>query len=887
MASDAALDIAIADVNDDNKPDYATANPSTPAVSVRLGHGDGTFGPRTDYPTGANLRAIAFALLDAGIHQDLVVVTETTVSVRLGNGDGSFGPASNVAALGGKSVAAADLNEDGNQDLVVTLSNQVAVMLGNGNGTFSSPVAYTTGTHPLDVAIALMNADSHLDLVTANESFSMSVLPGNGDGTFGPSLDTALPAPVYDVAIGDLDGVGGRDVCLGSTSGAGGGFMLYRLLGNGDGTFGSPLGFAPGPSVSYAVALADFNHDGKTDLAAAQYVIVPALSVFLGNGDGTFGPETEFATGPTPEVLAAGDLNGDDDPDIITADFYSGAANVHLGNGDGTFGSPRHLPAGVSPKSVVIADLNHDSYRDLTVANSGSNTVSTMLGNGDGTFAAKVDHATGPKPGPAAVADVNADTHPDLIVANTYAGQVFPPYPGAPPPIISTVSVLLGNGNGTFGPKTDFNASYQPASMALGDLDGVGGPDIVLATYGDGIPFGTYKGIVYVLLGHGDGTFAPGVRYDIGSDPGGVALGDFNGDGNLDVAATNRGPTPVLILLGYGNGTLAPAVGYGSGSSFNTVAAGDLNGDGWIDLVLDEPPDLLVLFGNGAGAFGPQMAYPVPAASSIAIDDLDGDGVADVAAASSFRSLVSVMKGNGDGTLGAPFHYGTGWKPASVAVGDLTGDDLPEIVTADESWNAASVLINRTGGPTATLLSMFAAEWAGSAIEVRWQFGAGSSVSGTTVERSESPGGPWAEIAGDRRIDGDAEVLVDTGVEVGRSYSYRLLARLANGELMTFGPISTAGEPGTNAFALMPMTPNPAHGSLRVPFVMPQAAPVRISVLDVLGRRAAVLVDEMLPAGRHEAVWEAAGRGPAPAGLYFVRFEWPGGSATRRLAITQ
>jgi hypothetical protein len=161
-------------------------------------------------------------------------------------------------------------------------------------------------------------------------------------------------------------------------------------------------------------------------------------------------------------------------------------------------------------------------------------------------------------------------------------------------------------------------------------------------------------------------------------------------------------------------------------------------------------------------------------------------------------------------------------------------------------------------------------------------------VSSTAVERGDDATGPWIDVGGDRRMDSGVTVLVDPAVEAGHTYFYRLRSVLPGGEIMNFGPVSTAGESAATRFALLGVSPSPSTGAARIAFTLAGEALVRISVLDVLGRQAALIVDHLLPAGRHEAVWEASsGSGRAPAGLYFVRFEWPGGSATRRVVLTR
>ncbi len=204
---------------------------------------------------------------------------------------------------------------------------------------------------------------------------------------------------------------------------------------------------------SYSVAIADLNADGRPDLAVAN-AGSSSVSVLLGNGDGTFGVKTDFATGGGPNSVVIANLNADGRPDLAVANENSNTVSVLLGNGDGTFGARTDFGTGGLATSVAIADLNADGRPDLAVANRSSNTVSVLLGNGDGTFEVKTDFGTGSVPRSVAIADLNADGRPDLAVAN--AGS-------------NTVSVLLNTGSGIPTPTTLalVNASADPRHVEL------------------------------------------------------------------------------------------------------------------------------------------------------------------------------------------------------------------------------------------------------------------------------------------------------------------------------------------------------------------------------------------------------------------------------------
>jgi hypothetical protein len=324
-------------------------------------------------------------------------------------------------------------------------------------------------------------------------------------------------------------------------------------------------------SRSQAIAAADLNGDGKLDLVVGN-LDSATVSVFLGDGTGTFKAHVDFATGLYPNSLTIRDFNGDGKPDLALANG-SGTVSILLGNGDGTFQPHVEYAAGPASFSLAAGDFNGDGKLDLAVVNNNSNqsgTISILLGNGDGTFQPHVDYPVGIGPYSVAVGDFNRDGKLDLVVAN---------YPS-----VFTVSVLLGNGDGTFQSQVTYPVGRQPISVAVADLNGDGKLDLAVADFTDGF--------VSVLLGNGDGTFRPSVEYPTARVPSSVIIGDFNGDGKLDLATSNYAPggynVPpgyINILLGNGDGTFQAPVAFVAGPNPDTVVVADFNNDGALDFV--------------------------------------------------------------------------------------------------------------------------------------------------------------------------------------------------------------------------------------------------------------------------------------------------------------
>jgi len=318
------------------------------------------------------------------------------------------------------------------------------------------------------------------------------------------------------------------------------------------------------------VATADFNLDGHADLVVAS-AGSNSVQVLLGGGDGTFQSGFTYATGSAPVGITIADFNGDGIPDLAVANSGSGNVSILLGGTGGTFSQAINYTLGGSPFAVVAGDFNGDGIADLVVA--GFGLLSVMIGNGDGTFQAPLNYSGSASHFRSiATADFNGDGIPDLVLTNLY---------GATTSVSGTsVSVLIGNGDGTFQASVNYATGTQPISVAVGDFNGDGIPDLAVANFS--------SNSVSVLLGKGNGTFQAAVNRAVGSVPYSVAVGDFNGDGKQDLVVSNtQGVSGVSVLLGNGDGTFAAATNYNVGIS-DIVAAtvGDFNSDGVSDLAL-------------------------------------------------------------------------------------------------------------------------------------------------------------------------------------------------------------------------------------------------------------------------------------------------------------
>jgi hypothetical protein len=513
--------------------------------------------------------------------------------------------------------------------LVITSgSNVVTTVPSGGAVTLTATVtagatAVTTGQVSFCDGAATYCTDIHVfgtSQLTSSGTATLTFIPGIGSHSYKavyagvPNSTAAYAGSTSSTAALTVTGLYPAITTI-AESGSAGNFTLTAQVGG------------AGPSApSGTVSFLDTSN-GDAALGTATLALANANLNFLN--------VSNPATGATPSSVAVGDFNGDGIPDLAMANYSSGTVTILLGQGNGMFlqavNSP--VPAGAEPSSVVVGDFNEDGIPDLAVANYGDGTVTILLGNGNGTFtqAANSPLTVGSGPSSIAAADFNGDGIPDLAVANVSG---------------NTISILLGNGDGTFtqAANSPLTVGNGPLSVAVGDFNGNGIPDLAVANAIDST--------VMILMGNGDGTFAQATNspVPVGAEPSSIVVADFNGDGVPDLAVANYGSNTLTILLGNGGGTFTQAanspVTVGSGSI--SVAAGDFNGDGVPDLAVVNygQNTLTILLGQGNGTFAATTTNPATggAPSFVAVGDFNGDGVPDLAVASEISNTVTVLE---------------------------------------------------------------------------------------------------------------------------------------------------------------------------------------------------------------------------------------------------
>lgn len=342
------------------------------------------------------------------------------------------------------------------------------------------------------------------------------------------------------------------------------------------------------------------------------------------------------------------------------------------------FSPATNFAVGTNPRSVTSADFNGDGNMDLATANYNSNNVSVLLGNGLGSFSVATFFNVGTKPRCITSSDFNGDGKMDLATTNANSNNV---------------SVLLGNGLGSFSIATNFAVGSDPISITSNDFNGDGKMDLAIAN-------NTGVGIS-LLFGNGLGSFSAATNFAVGTQPASIISSDFNGDGNMDLATANSNSNNISVLLGNGLGSFSAATNFsvGVGDMPNSITSADFNGDGKMDLAtagsaVNTNNIIYVRLGNGLGSFSTSGSGFNRPSYSIISADFNGDGKMDLAVVNPQDNEVSVFIGNGLGGFSwINYYFAVGTSPYSVVNADFNGDGKMDLATANWGSNNVSVLL--------------------------------------------------------------------------------------------------------------------------------------------------------------------------------------------------
>lgn len=604
---------------------------------------------------------------------------------------------------GSDQLAVFDATGDSIIDLV-TLdrdTSEVVVFPGDGSGRYGSLIGTSTGIQISAFAHGDLNQDGNVDLVVARFNDDLiSVLPGTGSGTFGAPIDIQTVVQPVAVAVADLDGTPGLEII--ALSRPQDEVVIVRGEGN------APLFYTAG-TRPLALKTGDLNGNGIVDIVTAN-AWSDDVSVFLGNGDATFQSAQNYAVGDFPSYLTIGDADDDGDADLIVSSTSSD--NVHLlrGVGDGTFDPKLRIANNFDPMASTIVDLDQDGFSDIAVAAPNDDEIVQLYGDASGQFS-RGQPLTSERPYEVFIHDADGDGLVDLLVVSQNTLEYHPALPGGGFVEAKNVSVpnnvnqilaadfdgdqitdvamrvyipgyveiRFGNGSGGFRPTTKtITLASNVVGMAAADLDGNGTTDLVI---------GESAGTVERRLGVGDGTFSAPLTIASSSVASEFQAGDLNGDGILDLAFFAE-LNQIGTLIGVGDGSFEPLATVPSVTFPNDLVLGDIDDDDDLDILVSDGDNTVVIYAaTGDGTYDGGTPLSIGSArgtiTEIAIADRDGDGLTDllvVLNGTNFGEL-SFWPGLPNGTLGAEQLRSIGWLGESVAVGDVDGDLLLDVVT--------------------------------------------------------------------------------------------------------------------------------------------------------------------------------------------------------------
>ncbi len=662
----------------------------------------------------------------------------------------------------------ADLDNDGDIDAAVSqgpFGNGFSVIFNDGDGFFSEPVQYASVKPTYDIVLDDFDGDSYIDIAVSNtganwEGNSISVYFNNGDGTFGSPVDLTSSAGPIGLCTADFDQDGDVDIAAANYGYLGQGNTVSIFFNDGVGNFSSQSVF-PAGNGPYKIACGLINDDSYPDVVAAN--TDQKLSVLMNSGGSDFSNRTEYnifsvVAGDFYQSVTLGDIDNDGDIDAL----YSSTGTQSGGNpavallrnvGDGTFTGPTAVELTTysgSAMNVRIGDVNGDGWNDIIGASyDGRNTdgFQVILNNGSGGFLTNSLYPAGQTTFSVALADVNDDGTLDVLTADNYSMEVTVRFnPGNAifyvPPMSTTnpiagsldaadidldgdldvvtsawgragvgsqVAVLKNNGDGSFGAAVTYIERSGGVQAKFRDLNNDGYPDLIFATSIISPPYD-----FHTAINNGDGTFATVQTWPVGSCGwSDIDAFDVDNDGDLDAVITEWLGCPnipesarrIFISRNNGDGTFSTPDYIVVDPSPSTLAGDDLNGDGIIDLVTGHSNSIDVSIGTGNGQYLPPAVYVAELSpQDIVIDDFNDDGIPDIAASTfSFVSGMSVLLGNGDGTFQSAQNYDGAYSPdllnvAGIVSGDVDGDMDRDIIVANEASNDLSVYFNNGDG---------------------------------------------------------------------------------------------------------------------------------------------------------------------------------------------
>lgn len=678
-----------------------------------------------------------------------------------------FGAIFSVGGTPGDMVSA-DFNEDGKLDIAVinTANSNLKILINKGNFLFDNPVSVgSICSGPSGLVAADFNGDGHIDIaVVCAGSDSITVTLGNGAGGFG-STQTFSVGPdltnATSITAADFDHDGKVDLAISSITGAAVG--VFKGLGNGSFNL-TPLVKIVGQSPKSILAV-DLNKDTWSDLVVLNSAD-NTMSVFMNNQVGGFGNENIFVTGTNPIQVIAQDLNADGWVDLVVLNNQDNTVSVYKNDQTGDLIPPLNYNVGSNSTSITAGDFNGDGLIDIAAISADDSTLAVLSGQAGGSFSGNTPLPTVNNPLYLISADINGDTKKDLILTGIAD---------------SNIQIFPAQANNELG--FIFPVSSSPNGVTFGDFNGDGKMDMAVSSLA--------TNTVQIFLGTNNGLFTNGVALTSTGGPDSLAANDLNGDGKTDLVVVNKNSGSVNIFLGNGDGTFASPATISAGSSLSAIQIKDMNGDGKLDLVLLSRGNnrVSVLLGAGDGSFGSSVGFnTADDPTDLVVSDFNGDGVLDIAVTSRTTAKVSVLIGNGDGTFQNHIVYPVGALPSSLVAADFNGDGFIDLAVANENDGTVTIL-NGVGDGSFGTTNIFAC--------------------GNT---------PGKILLGDFNADGK----VDLAVHNGADQTVTLLFGNGNGQFNTSSAFTITGtattfsstdlnNDGSSDFVILQQSDNAAH----------------------------------------------------------------------------
>jgi len=767
--------MAWGDFDEDGTPDAVVASSGqfeadgfANPLQILLGRRDGSLGPETVIQDAWNLYGVVVADVNRDSHLDLIVGA-TSIFVRHGRGDGSFENAIGLAEGSNYgSLRVADVNEDGWPDVVVmdraAQQSHPFVLLNDGTTTWRNRLDLSggEGRYATELEVADVDGDGHLDIVAGDyELANITRWEGRGDGTFGPPEVLLPESPSGRYMLGDVDGDGDLDAAV-----LGAGFAGVRILENAGEAGFIERHLIPSDPGGHRIAFGDMNADGIIDVVTA-HDDRHRVEVSLGRGGFDFSPATMTPSGAAPATLFLRDVDFDGRLDIVVLDRRGSQVVIHSQNSDGTYGATAEVPTPGPAEAIVSGDWNGDGLADAAVVAWGTGVMELLVTQGS----TMVPWSTATLPGATTRVrsiDLDGDHRPEIVAAVAGEPRLFVVQPELRPPAVTTI---------------DWDANIDDFDAIDWNRDGR--IDLIVTTNGSS------RGSTVVLARTAAGGYE-GIALTWGGTS--VAAGDFNGDGNWDVAIAGGGSSdPVRVAWGDATGGLAePYWYYENSRNFAAVLAYEPDAYGRHGLLAFSPETNSVsLFRGAADLTLPLQGVLRLGAGAIprSLADFNGDGAADLMVSNGYANTFSLFPGNGDGTLGTRQDFGTGRGPIGVAFGDRDGDGRLDLMVADSGdhriglhRNLGVFRVNRppvaqAGGPYAGVAGS-PVEFEGSAsadpegdlLTYRWSFGDGRDGVGPNPSHTYVTGGTFhVELTvGDGQFEDvdSTTAVVDAALEV-------------------------------------------------------------------------------------------------------------------------